>query len=299
MAKLVWDKAGERLYETGVNHGVLYPLNSFSNTYDSGVVWNGLTQVSESPDGAEATDLWADNIKYASLRSAETFGATIEAYTYPEEFAECDGSAISASGVYVGQQQRKKFGFCYRTEVGSDTVSDTTNSYKLHLVYGCTASPSDKSYETINDSPDAITFSWEIDTVPVEVTGLKPCSTIVIDSNKCDPTALSTLEDILYGSNDTTARLPMPDEVIGIMSGTVDYSISNFLSNVTNDNAATSIAANGEYVAHLTAAADHTIANVIVTMGGVDVTATKYSAGTVTIASVTGNVVITATANHD
>lgn len=214
---LVWDKAGERFYETGVSHGVLYLLNN-QGVYTPGVVWNGLTQVSESPDGAEATDLWADNIKYASLRSAETFGATIEAYTYPDEFAECDGSAVPATGVYVGQQPRKKFGFCYRTEVGSDTISDTTNSYKLHLVYGCTASPSDKSYETINDSPDAITFSWEIDTVPVEVTGKKPCSTIVIDSNKVDSTKLGTLLDILYGKNTTAPRLPLPDEVISTLS---------------------------------------------------------------------------------
>ena len=214
---LVWDKAGERLYEAGVNHGVLYPLND-QGVYSPGVVWNGLTQISESPDGAEPNDLWADNIKYASLRSAETFGATVEAYTYPDEFAVCDGSASPVTGVYIGQQQRKKFGLCYRTEVGSDTVSDTTNSYKLHLVYGCTASPSDKNYETINDSPDAITFSWEIDTVPVEVTGLKPCSTIVIDSTKVDSTKLADLLDILYGKDSTAPRLPLPDEVIQTLS---------------------------------------------------------------------------------
>lgn len=214
---LVWDKAGERLYETGVSNGVLYPLND-QGVYTPGVVWNGLTQVSESPDGAEATDLWADNIKYASLRSAETFGATVEAYTYPDEFAICDGSASPTPGVYIGQQQRSKFGLCYRTEVGSDTVSDTTNSFKLHLVYGCTASPSDKSYETINDNPDAITFSWEIDTVPVEVTNHKPCSTIVIDSTKVDSTKLGTLMDILYGQGSTAPRLPMPDEVISTLS---------------------------------------------------------------------------------
>ena len=214
---LVWDKAGERLYEAGVNHGVLYPLND-QGVYSPGVVWNGLTQISESPDGAEPNDLWADNIKYASLRSAETFGATVEAYTYPDEFAVCDGSASPVTGVYICQQQRKKFGLCYRTEVGSDTVSDTTNSYKLHLVYGCTASPSDKNYETINDSPDAITFSWEIDTVPVEVTGLKPCSTIVIDSTKVDSTKLADLLDILYGKDSTAPRLPLPDEVIQTLS---------------------------------------------------------------------------------
>lgn len=210
---LVWDKAGERFYEAGVNHGVLYPLNN-QGVYSPGVAWNGLTQISESPDGAEPNDLWADNIKYATLRSAETFGATVEAYTYPDEFAACDGSASPATGVYVGQQQRKTFGLCYRTEIGSDTISDTTNSFKLHLVYGCTASPSDKSYETINDSPDAITFSWEIDTVPVEVTGLKPCSTIVIDSNKVDSAKLTALMEILYGKGETAPRLPLPDEVI-------------------------------------------------------------------------------------
>lgn len=216
---LTWDNTGERFYEMGVSHGVLYPLDTANNTYGPGVAWNGLTQVSESPEGAEPTDLWADNIKYATLRSAETFKCTIEAYTYPEEFAECDGSAIPATGVYVGQQGRKTFGFCYRTEVGSDTITDTTNSYKLHLVYGCTASPSDKSYETINDSPDAITFSWEVDTVPVPAGGTrKPCSTIVIDSTKADSTKLAALEALLYGSGSTAPVLPDPATVISTLS---------------------------------------------------------------------------------
>ena len=295
--KLQWDKTGERLYELGVSRGVLYVQSD--GAYPKGVVWNGLTQVSENPEGADPNDLWADNIKYATLRSTETFKATVEAYTYPDEFAECDGSACptGTSGLYIGQQQRKAFGLCYRTEIGSDTNQDTTNSYKLHLVYGCTASPSDKGYETINDSPDAITFSWEIDTVPVSVTGLKPTSCIVIDSTKVDATALASLETILYGSGATDGRLPLPDEVISLLNGSASYTIDNYLTNVVNDNTATSIAANGEYVAHLTAAEDYTIANVIVTMGGVDVTSTAYDSGTVTISAVTGNVVIMATAN--
>lgn len=219
MSKLVWDKSGERLYETGVSHGVLYPQDS-TGKYPKGVVWNGLTGVTENPDGAEANDLWADNIKYASIRSAETFGCTIEAYTYPDEFAECDGSAIPTPGVYIGQQKRKAFGFCYRTEVGSDTISDTTDSYKLHLVYGATASPTDKGYETINDSPDAITFSWEVETVPVEVTGYKPTACLVIDSTKVDSAKLQALLDKLYGSENKEAELPMPDEVIALLKAT-------------------------------------------------------------------------------
>ena len=222
---LTWDNTGERLYEMGVSHGVLYPYNSTSHEYSPGVAWNGLTQITESPEGAEPTDLWADNIKYATLRSAETFKCTIEAYAYPNEFAECDGSSVPIPGLYIGQQGRKTFGLCYRTEIGSDTITDTTNSYKLHLVYGCTASPSDKSYETINDSPDAITFSWEVDTVPVSVGGnLKPCSTIVIDSTKADSTRLASLEEVLYGSSEEDPRLPDPFEVIFLVTG-LDYTI--------------------------------------------------------------------------
>lgn len=209
-----WDATGARLYETGVDRGVLYVQGT--NGYGEGVAWNGLTSVSESPDGAEPTDLWADNIKYASMRSAETFGGTIEAYTYPEEFNECDGNLTIATGVYAGQQGRKSFGLCYRTKLGND-VAGSDFGYKLHLVYGCTASPSEKSYETINDSPDAITFSWEFETTPVNMTGGKPTSVIVIDSTKVDATKLATLEGILYGSSaagsTTAARLPLPDEV--------------------------------------------------------------------------------------
>lgn len=213
--KIEWDSTGKRLYESGVDHGVLYVQSG--SGYGEGVPWNGLTSVSESPDGAEPTDLWADNIKYASMRSAETFGGTIEAYTYPEEFNECDGNLTVATGVYAGQQGRKSFGLCYRTKLGND-VAGSDFGYKLHLVYGCTASPSEKSYETINDSPDAITFSWEFETTPVNMTGGKATSVIVIDSSKADATKLTALEDILYGSTTAAARLPLPDEVKTLMT---------------------------------------------------------------------------------
>lgn len=216
MAALVWDKSGERLFETGVDHGVLF-VQKTDGTYETGVVWNGLTGVTESPDGAEPNDLYADNIKYATLRSAETFGATIEAYTYPEEFYQCDGSATPSDGVYLGQQSRKSFGFVYRTKVGSD-VDTEANSYKLHLVYNATASPSERGYETINDSPDAITFSWEITTTPVNVTGYKATSCITIDSTKADATKLKTLEDKLFGTVNTESSLPTPDEVLAIFA---------------------------------------------------------------------------------
>ena len=214
--RLEWDKSGERFYEMGTTRGVLYKQAANDGTYPKGVAWNGLTSVSESPDGAEATDLWADDIKYASFRAAETFGGTIEAYTYPDEFAECDGSKEIAPGVIIGQQARSTFGLCYRTAIGSDTDSERTQ-YKLHLVYGATASPSEKSYESINDSPDAITFSWEFECTPVNVKDYKPTSILTIDSRKIEPAKLKALEDILYGSDDTEARLPLPDEVIQLI----------------------------------------------------------------------------------
>ena len=215
MSALVWDATGERLFETGVDHGVLY-VSDGNGGYDSGVVWNGLTGVTNSPDGAEPTDLWADNIKYATLRSAETFGATIEAYTYPDEFAECDGSATVATGVYIGQQTRKSFGFCYRTKVGSDTDTDATK-YKIHVIYNATASPSERAYETVNDSPDAITFSWEITTTPVNVTGYKPTSEIVINVWELDSSKKTALENKLYGTDNTDPTLPDPDTLLGLV----------------------------------------------------------------------------------
>lgn len=218
MAKLVWDKTGERFYETGVDRGVLYP-QSADGSYPKGVVWNGLVGVTENPGGAEANDMWADNIKYASLRSAETFGCTIEAYTYPDEFAECDGSAEVAPGVMIGQQARKSFGFSYRTMIGNDTSTEDDDGYKIHLVYGATASPSEKAYTTINDSPEGITFSWEVDTIPVEVPGFKPAATITVNSLEIDKAKLEALENVLYGGESSEAKLPLPEEVLNIVKG--------------------------------------------------------------------------------
>ena len=215
MSKIVWDKTGERLYETGVDRGVLY-LQS-NGTYPKGVAWNGLTAVTESPSGAEATPLYADNIKYLNLMSAEEFGCTIEAYTYPEEFAECDGSAELATGVTIGQQARKPYGLSYRTKIGNDAAGNEFG-YKLHLIYGGLAAPSEKAYASINDSPEAITFSWEVSTTPVSVDGHSPTASITIDSTKVEPTKLAALEEILYGkdgegASGTEPRLPLPSEV--------------------------------------------------------------------------------------
>lgn len=224
MSRLTWDKTGERYYETGVKQGVLYPIQS-DGKYSLGVAWNGLTAVTESPSGAEATALYADDIKYLNLISNEEFGATIEAYTYPDEFAECDGSAVLVDGVMLGQQKRKTFGLCYKTTVGND-IDGNDYGYKLHLIYGCLAAPSEKAYATINDSPEAITFSWEVSTTPVNVDGFKPTSQITIDSTKLDEsgkTKLASLEDILYGKDgdsEPTAgpRLPLPDEIKTLFS---------------------------------------------------------------------------------
>lgn len=220
MAKLVWDQTGDRLYETGVSKGVLYPIQS-DGAYSKGVAWNGLSSVTESPSGAEANPIYADDMKYLNLLSAEEFSATIEAYTYPDEFAECDGSADIATGVSIGQQKRKVFGLCYRTVLGND-VDSNDHGYKLHLIYGCMAAPSEKAYTSINDSPEAITFSWEVSTTPVNVTGFKPTASIIIDSTKAKKEKLTALEEILYGKDgsDTSAnaRLPLPNEIATLMS---------------------------------------------------------------------------------
>lgn len=215
MSKLVWDQTGERLYETGVKQGVLYVQEA--GAYPKGVAWNGLTAVTESPSGAEATALYADDIKYLNLLSNEEFGATIEAYTYPEEFMACDGSASLAEGVFIGQQARKTFGLCYRTTIGNDEDGND-HGYKLHLIYGALAAPSEKAYASINDSPEAVTFSWEVTTTPVNVTGAKPTACVTIDSTKCDASKLAALEAILYGSDDEEARLPLPDEIKTLMA---------------------------------------------------------------------------------
>lgn len=213
--KLSWDNSGERLYETGVKNGVLYVQNA--GKYPKGVAWNGLTAVTESPSGAEATPLYADDIKYLELTSEEEFGGTIEAYTYPDEFAECDGSAELATGVKISQQKRKAFGLAYRTTIGNDEDGND-HGYKLHLVYGCKAAPSEKAYATINDSPEAITFSWEFTTTPVAVTGHKPTAHIEIDSTKADPTCLAALEAKLFGTESDDPQLPLPDEVKTLMT---------------------------------------------------------------------------------
>ncbi len=226
--KLVWDKTGEHYYETGVKNGVLYPMSA-SGTYPKGVAWNGLTAITESPSGAEATALYADDIKYLNLMSNEEFGATVEAYTYPDEFAECDGSASLTEGVYIGQQARKTFGLCYRTTLGNDSKGNDYG-YKLHIIYGAMASPSEKAYSTINDSPDAITFSWELSTTPVAVANFKPTASLTIDSTKVNAQKLAELEEILYGKDGTgednsvgavDPRLPLPDEIATLMKTSV------------------------------------------------------------------------------
>lgn len=214
MARLIWDKTGERIYETGVKQGVLYPIQN-GGLYTKGVAWNGLTAVTESPSGAEASPQYADDIKYLNLVSAEEFGATIEAFTYPDEFAVCDGSVEIEPGVIVGQQNRKLFGLSYRTVLGND-VDGTDHGYKLHLIYGALAAPSEKAYATINDSPEAITFSWEVTTTPVSVSNLKPTASLIIDSTKVDTAKLTVLENILYGTDSVEPRLPFPDEVAAI-----------------------------------------------------------------------------------
>ena len=222
--KLLWDVIGERLFETGIRMGVLY-LRNPNGAYIKGVAWNGLTGITESPSGAEPTPLYADDIKYLNLISAEDFGATIEAYTYPDEFMVCDGSMELAPGVYAGQQARTSFGLCYRTVLGND-VAINDFGYKLHLIYGAIASPSEKAYQTINDSPDAITFSWDVTTTPIPVANGRPTAQLTIDSTKVAPGKLAMLEEILYGKDETTsgagdavvARLPLPDEVATILA---------------------------------------------------------------------------------
>lgn len=213
MPKITWDDTGKRFYETGVDHGVLFPMAS-AGKYGNGVAWNGLINVTESPEGAEASDMWADNMKYGSLRSAETFKGTIEAYTYPEEFEECDGNVAAGKGLYIGQQTRKQFGFSYRTKIGNDV--DPNVGYKLHLVYGATASPSEKSRDTVNDSPEPGTMSWEFDTIPVPVEGHDPTAKLTIDSRTADPLKLKELEKKLYGDEAGEPTLPSPAEVIAM-----------------------------------------------------------------------------------
>ena len=217
MAKLVWDEVGSRFFETGVKNGVLFVQND-EGGYNKGVVWNGLTAVTESPSGAEETPLYADDIKYVVFYSNEEFGATVEAYTYPEEFEQCDGSASLGKGVTVGQQARRSFALVYKTAIGND-IQGQDLGYKLHIIYGAKAAPSEKAYSTVNDSPEAVTFSWEISTVPVNVNGLKPTATVVIDSTKIDGEALAAIEAKLFGSEDEEATLLLPDEIKALLPG--------------------------------------------------------------------------------
>ena len=216
MAVLTWDDSGKRIYETGVDHGVLYVMDT-TGVYNDGVAWNGLVSVSESPSGAEANAIYADNIKYLNIISTEEFGATIEAYTYPDEFMLCDGSAALDDGVYIGQQARRNFGLVYRTRIGNDIVGDSAG-YKLHIIYNATASPSEKAYQTVNDSPEAITFSWELTTTAVPVTGHRPTASVVIDSTKVDSAHLTEIEESLFGSSTGAAKLLLPSDIIVILS---------------------------------------------------------------------------------
>lgn len=216
MGELVWDDTGKRFYETGVSNAALY-VQASGGTYPLGVAWNGLISVSEKPSGAEPTPLYADNIKYLTLVGSEEFGATIEAYTYPDEFSECDGSYETSDGLFIGQQVRKKFGLVYKTKLGNDVLGNALG-YKLHIIYGALAAPSEKAYSTINDSPEAITFSWEITTDPVEVDDYLPTASLVIDSTKADPTKLAALEAILFGDYPVDARLPLPSEIITLLA---------------------------------------------------------------------------------
>ncbi len=243
--KLAWDKTGERFYETGVRHGVLYPQNPSDGLYPLGVAWNGLTAVTESPTGAEANPIYADDIKYLNLISAEEFGATVEAYTYPDEFAACDGSASIAVGVVAGQQKRQAFGLCYRTALGND-IEGEDHGYKLHLIYGAIAAPSEKAYASINDTPEAITFSWEVSTTPVVVTGFKPTASLTIDSTKVNAGNLTALENILYGTDVADPRLPLPDEVAALFAGAAPAALA--LSSIVPDDEAANIAVDANIV---------------------------------------------------
>lgn len=220
MPKIVWDKAGDRFWETGVSKGVLFPMSAVQGVYGDGVAWNGLVNVTQSPTGAEPSAIYADNIKYLNLMSVEELEASVEAYTYPDEFAECDGSAVAAQGLKVGQQPRKMFALAYQSKIGSDLNPEL--GYKIHIIYGCLAGPSEKSHDTVNDSPEAMTFSWDLTTTPVDVPGFKPTASVEIDSTKTVAANLTALEDILYGTELVAARLPLPEEimtVLGVVQG--------------------------------------------------------------------------------
>lgn len=290
MAKLVFDAEGQRFYESGVSKGVLF-VKKDDGTYDNGVVWNGLTAVNESPDGGEPSDIYADNIKYLTLMSVENFKGSIEAYTYPDAFAECDGSKEVATGVFVGQQKRRAFGMCYRTEIGNDVTSEL--GYKLHFVYGALASPSDKNHETINDNPDAASFSWDITTTPIVVNtpGVKPTAHLVVDSTKVTAEKLQAIEDAIYGTTLANSRMLTPDEIIAIINDTTTYTIT---TNVTNGTytGATTVVSNGSAQVQITANEGYTLPD-NVTVTGADSTYNSET-GVINLTNATDNVVITA-----
>ncbi len=313
MSKIIWDEIGDRLFETGVKNGVLYP--QVNGTYPMGYAWNGLTAVTESPSGAEATPMYADDIKYLNLYSVEELGGTIEAYTYPDQFAACDGSANlgGIAGVVIGQQTRQAFGFCYKTVLGNDEQGNDYG-YKIHLIYGAKASPSEKAYATVNDSPEAITFSWEFTTTAVDVPGGKPSACIIIDSTKVDVAKLTQLENVLYGTNTTDPRLPLPAEVAEIMGGVnVNYplTISHVNTTITDFTSSADVTGNKlidsskmfkVYVKPSSAA--YTIANIVVIVNGVDVSSTAVTPSgeknkliTLNAGDIKGPVTIIATAN--
>lgn len=290
MAKLVFDAEGQRFYESGVSKGVLF-VKKDDGTYDNGVVWNGLTAVNDSPDGGEPSDIYADNIKYLTLMSVENFNGSIEAYTYPDAFAECDGSKEVATGVFVGQQKRRAFGMCYRTEIGNDVTSEL--GYKLHFVYGALASPSDKNHETINDNPDAASFSWDITTTPIVVNtpGVKPTAHLVVDSTKVTAEKLQAIEDAIYGTTLANSRMLTPDEIIAIINDTTTYTI---ITNVTNGTytGATTVVSNGSAQVQITANEGYTLPD-NVTVTGADSTYNSET-GVINLTNATDNVVITA-----
>lgn len=291
MSKITWDGVGDKKYELGVDHGVLYP--QVSGAYPKGVAWNGLTTVTESPEGAEANDVYADNIKYASIRSAETWKGTIEAYTYPDEFMACDGTQEIATGVYIGQQARQPFGFCYRNDEGDD-VAYNEDGHKIHIIYGCTASPSEQTHETINDSPEPQSFSWEIDSTPVPVTGKKPTATVVVDTAKISSAALERLEAALYGTASTDPYLPLPDELAGIIAGdpevdddAVTVTITEPLSTTLVNGTTLQLAGSASDESTLTWSSSNTDLATVTSTGLV--TAAASGTGTVTITAASGD----------
>lgn len=296
MSKLKWDVVGTRKYEIGVDRGVLFPM-SVSGAYEKGVAWSGLTAVNESPSGAEPTNIYADNIKYLALLSVEEFAATVEALMYPDEFAECDGSAAIAKGVYIGQQTRKHFGFAYRSRIGNDTVGDKYGE-KIHIIYNATARPSEKQRSTVNETPDAPSMSWELSTTPLEVSGYQPTAHLWVDSTMISKEAYDAITDALWGTDNTEPKLLTPDEITEIINDNPSYDVVQTLSHCTSSYTAVTTGATFETT--LTADSGYELGTVTVKNGETDVSSTAWDSSTskVTISEVTGTVTITATATE-